>query len=323
MQQIKFYYNPKSCRYEPSRFSVWRMLAYSFLFIAVTAFLLLSILFLHSQYFVTEKARALQAENKALKKHQASLQSELENIEVTLATLKQQEVTLHQKIFEAPVPQETETKKPNQANILLADASGFQTLLGLLQAKSIKVLQASTTTEAAFATMSFSKKDLGFLSTIPAVQPVENQEITKLVSGFGKRINPYHKGNYHHPGADFAAPRGTPVVATGNGKVIHLVKNSSHQVGYGNYVDVSHGNGLITRYAHLEEVHVKPGQNIMKGSTLGTVGMTGGSIAPHVHYEILRNGKPVNPVPYMMEGLSAEQYASLQQLGNKPNQSLD
>ncbi len=86
---------------------------------------------------------------------------------------------------------------------------------------------------------------------------------------------------------------------------------------------IDHGNGIVTRYAHLEDVHVRVGQRVSKGFTIGTVGMSGGAIAPHVHYEIIRNGIEVDPVPYMMEKLNSTEYSELQKLGNKKNQSLD
>jgi murein DD-endopeptidase MepM/ murein hydrolase activator NlpD len=125
------------------------------------------------------------------------------------------------------------------------------------------------------------------------------------------------------PGVDFTAARGTAVVATGGGRVIKAIKGSSLQAGYGNYVDIEHGNGLITRYAHLDDVTVRAGQKVDKGFTIGTVGMSGGSVAPHVHYEIIRKGDQVDPVPYMLEGLTSDQHIELQKLGAKKNQSLD
>lgn len=95
------------------------------------------------------------------------------------------------------------------------------------------------------------------------------------------------------------------------------------QAGYGNYIEIDHGNGLITRYAHLEDVMVRVGQKVSKNSVIGTVGMSGGAIAPHIHYEIIRNGEQVDPVPYMLEKLNSKEYIELQKLGSKKNQSLD
>jgi murein DD-endopeptidase MepM/ murein hydrolase activator NlpD len=143
-----------------------------------------------------------------------------------------------------------------------------------------------------------------------------------LVSGFGTRINPFHKGKYKHPGIDFAAPRGTAVVAAAGGRVIDINK-SDLQAGYGNSVDIDHGHGFITRYAHLETITVKQGERVAKKVVIGTVGNSGGSIAPHLHYEVIYEGEPVNPLKYMIEGLNSYDYSRLNALNNKQNQSLD
>jgi murein DD-endopeptidase MepM/ murein hydrolase activator NlpD len=136
------------------------------------------------------------------------------------------------------------------------------------------------------------------------------------------RVNPFHKGLYEHPGVDIAMPRGSAVIATASGTVIEICK-STVQAGYGNYIEIDHGNGFITRYAHLEDVQVKYRQKITKGSVIATVGNSGGSIAPHLHYEIIRDGITVDPVHYMIEGLSSHEHHQLKLISQKQNQSLD
>lgn len=323
MRQSKYNYNPKTCRYERTRISIATLVINGLLF-CITTFLVFSgALFLHSRFFVTEKSLALQQENAALIKHHASLQRELRSIESTLVNLKLQDAQLHESLFEIPLTTNTIMTSGEADRILLADASGFTRTLDILKNKSSDISKKSTELNAEFSKLDVTSKELMFLLSAPSIQPIENAELTKLVSGFGIRINPFHKGNYHHRGADLAAPRGTSVVATGNGKVIGVKKGSSLQAGYGNYVEIDHGNGLVTRYAHLDDVTVRPGQQVRKGFTIGTVGMSGGTIAPHVHYEIIRQGLPVNPVPYMMQNLNSAEYTELLKLGNKKNQSLD
>lgn len=324
MRLSKYHYNPETCRYEPTRISLVTVLGVSILFCVTTVLILAGGLFLHSEFFITEKAQALRKENTAIKKHHASLQRDVTVVETVLENLKQQDAVLHEKLFETPLvtdlpPIDTEEKE----KILLADASGFTSLVTILKHKSDALRKKSASHAAHFSALEVTSNDLTLLMSAPSIQPIENTELTKLVSGFGTRINPFHKGNYHHPGADFAAPRGTPVVATGNGKVIDITIGSTLQAGYGNYVEIDHGNGIITRYAHLEEVRIRQGQHVTKGTVIGTVGMSGGTVAPHVHYEIMRDREQVNPVPFMMENLTSTAYAELLKLGNKKNQSLD
>lgn len=324
MSLSKYYYNPETCRYEPTRISIVNILGVSILFCLTTVLILMGSLFLHSKFFITEKALALRKENITIKKHHASLQREVASVETVLTNLKQQDAVLHEKLFETPLvndlsPIDSEEKE----KILLADASGFTSLVKILKNKSDALRKKSTEHDAHFSQLEVTSNELSLLMSTPSTQPVENTELVKLVSGFGTRINPFHKGNYHHPGADFAAPRGTPVVATGNGRVIDNTTGSTLQAGYGNYVEIDHGNGIITRYAHLEDVMIKKGQYVAKGTAIGTVGMSGGTVAPHVHYEIMRDWEQVNPVPFMMENLNSTAYAELLKLGNKKNQSLD
>ena len=322
MRISKYFYNAKTCRYEPLPTSITSLVSYAILFSISTLLIFWGVLTVHSKLFLSEKGKALKKENITLTKYHASLVGELAHVESVLNKLNDQNSDLHKKIFETSLLESTSSTQKN-SNISIASASDFKTAAIELREKSNAVSKISKSHNAFFSTVVVNEKELQFLMSIPCIQPIENAALTKLVSGFGKRINPFHKGNYKHPGVDFTATRGTSVVATAKGVVVDLRKGSSLQAGYGNYIEIDHGNGLITRYAHLEEVMVRVGQRVSKGSTIGTVGMSGGAIAPHIHYEIIRNGKQVDPVPFMMENLSSKEYTELQKLGSKKNQSLD
>lgn len=322
MSLSKYYYNPETCRYEPRRTAYGILLGYAVLFSISTVLIFTGILFLHSRLFLSETGKELRKENKALKKHFASLQGQASVLEGSISGLKEKNATLHEKLFDTPLEQ-TEQAPASTTDLLLADTETFSEELEALNVKASAITRTAVSHNTEIASYSIRERDKVFLLSVPSIQPVENTANTKLVSGFGVRVNPFHKGNYSHPGVDFTSARGTAVVATGSGRVIKAVKGSSLQAGYGNYVDIEHGNGLITRYAHLDDVTVRAGQKVDKGFTIGTVGMSGGSVAPHVHYEIIRKGKPVDPVPYMLEGLTSDQHIELQTLGAKKNQSLD
>lgn len=317
----KYYYNPETCRYEPKKTAYGSLLGYAILFAASTFVIFAGILFLHSRLFLTERGKQLKKENKAMEKYYASLQQETQALETSIGELKDKNASLHVKLFESPLEQES-TASP-KADLLLADTETFREELENLESTASSIRRTAVSHNAEIASYSIREHDKVFLLSVPSIQPLKISEDTKLVSGFGMRINPFHKGNYQHPGVDFTAARGTEVLATANGRVIRAVKGSTLQAGYGNYVDIEHSNGLTTRYAHLDDVTVKVGQNVHKGITIGTVGMSGGSVAPHVHYEIIRNNTQVDPLPYMLESLSSDQHTELQKLGAKMNQSLD
>ncbi|MFZ2907248.1 MAG: M23 family metallopeptidase [Cyclobacteriaceae bacterium] len=322
MSLSKYHYNPKTCRYEPTRTSFMGIGGYTILFFLTTILIFWGMLTLHSKIFLSERGKALKKENITMVRHQASIQEGLTSVNQLLKNLENKNSELHKKIFETPV-ETTPTAISTNENLIQADEREFRTVANDIARSSAELSRKSANHNLHFSAMNVGTRELTFLLSIPSIQPIENQELTKLVSGFGKRINPFHKGNYRHPGADFAAPRGTSVWATAKGIVVDIQRGSSLQAGYGNFVEIDHGNGLVTRYAHLEEVHVRVGQRLTKGFIIGTVGMSGGAVAPHVHYEIIRHGKQVDPVPYMMEKLSSDEYAALLKLGSKRNQSLD
>jgi murein DD-endopeptidase MepM/ murein hydrolase activator NlpD len=122
-----------------------------------------------------------------------------------------------------------------------------------------------------------------------------------------------------HTGVDFAAPRGTPVYSTGDG-IIKVVSNDSR--GYGKEIEVDHGYGYVTKYAHLDKFNVKIGQKVKRGELIGYIGSTGTSTAPHLHYEVIHNNQKVNPVHYFYNDLSPGEYEKILELASIENQSL-
>lgn len=157
------------------------------------------------------------------------------------------------------------------------------------------------------------------LAAIPAIQPIANKQLIALASGYGYRVHPVYKVKKMHSGIDFAAEIGTPIYATADGKVAVVDVKFS---GYGKMVEVDHGFGYRTRYAHMHEFAVRAGQNLKRGDLIGYVGNTGMSTAPHLHYEVLINGEQVNPVHYFFNDLSAAEYEKILELASTENQSL-
>ena len=142
----------------------------------------------------------------------------------------------------------------------------------------------------------------------PSIQPVSLKDFYWISSVFGMRMDPIYKVRAMHPGLDFAAEIGTPVYATGDG-VVKWTRVASN--GYGKEVVVDHGFGYTTRYAHLHEILVHKGQKIKRGNVVGTIGESGKSTGPHLHYEVRENGRARNPKHYYAEDLSPEQYSEI------------
>lgn len=322
MRHAAYRYNPKTCQYEHASLRVKDVVGYCLGILITSALLCFGLIVAYDRFTESETEATLRRENRALNKHQTVLVSQLTSIESTLSKLKEKDQTLHQTLFEEKAP-ENHSSASSKKSILLADAADFTAMLNDLTTRSQDIYTHSTNINRQFSErMHVSKENMTVLNSMPTLQPVANANLDLLVSGYGIRINPFHKGKYMHAGIDFAAPRGAEVFATSDGHVVDIHR-SNLQAGYGNSIDVDHGHGFVTRYAHLEEITVKPGQRVTKGMAIGTVGSSGGSIAPHLHYEIIVHGENVDPMAYMFEGLNSDAYNRLTSLGKKQNQSLD
>jgi len=158
------------------------------------------------------------------------------------------------------------------------------------------------------------------LSAIPAIQPVKNEDLKRMASGFGYRTDPFTKARKMHEGMDFTAPSGTPIYATGDG----VVKNADNSLsGYGNHIEIDHGFGYLTLYAHLSSYKVRAGQLVKRGDIIGLVGSTGRSQAPHLHYEVHKDNQVMNPINFYYGNISAAEYTVISKIANQENQSLD
>jgi murein DD-endopeptidase MepM/ murein hydrolase activator NlpD len=135
----------------------------------------------------------------------------------------------------------------------------------------------------------------GLLTRMPLDTPVKQFEIT---SSFGVRRDPFTGSFSQHLGLDMASPYKSSVSSPGEGKVVY----AGWDGGYGRMVEVDHGMGLITRYGHLSRILVKEGEHVSRGTVLGHLGCSGRCSGPHVHYEVLVNGKPVNPLKFLKAG---------------------
>ncbi|HEX8038312.1 MAG TPA: M23 family metallopeptidase, partial [Chryseosolibacter sp.] len=323
MRYTTYRYNKETCQFERVRLNARNVLWYC-AGVAVTAScLLLGILLLHDVIVNTDAEKILRKENRALREHHAILSAELEELQPVLTSLENKDRVLHKRYFGSQLASARAYDHVSKEKFLLADPRTFRNQVAALTGTSDKLLSGASETNVLFANRLLLSKDrIGSLRSAPTLQPVKPWENERLISGYGMRVNPFHKGLYEHLGIDIAMPRGTPVMATASG-FTREIKRSDLEAGYGNYVEIDHGNGWVTRYAHLEDIRIKYGSRISKGQVIGTLGSSGGSVAPHLHYEILFNGTNVDPVLYMLEGLTSDQHDGLTFRSHQQNQSLD
>lgn len=324
MAKIKYFYNPDTCTYERVKPTLTDISLSIFLFLGLSLVMSIVLTAFYSSYYTGEKEQALKEENQELLEHFNILNKEVTELQTALKSLQQRDDNIYRVIFEAePIP----------TSIRTAGSGGTEKYKELLR-KGLKkeklILEARSKIDQMKKSMYVQTKSYDdiakliknkseMMSCMPAIQPVANKGLTRLTSGFGMRVHPIYKVGQFHPGIDFAAPQGTPIYATADG----AVEKAEFEGGYGNHITINHGYGYKTLYGHMYEMRVRKGQKVKRGELIGSVGSTGFSTAPHVHYEVLYNDEHVNPVFYFFKDLTANEYEKVLELASKPTQSLE
>lgn len=333
MGKEKFYYNKQTLRYEkvvePLKVKALRGVGYTIGILTVSA-IIATIMY---RYYPSPREEALSREVQQMEVQYDALNDQIGLMSKVLDNVQDRDANVHRLMFGMDPIDESVwsggvggsekydylTKFKNSGALLLATQEKADQLKRRLaiQSESLDKIQEEA-----------KNKEI-MLACMPAIKPVRGDKLKrniKALSGFGMRMHPIHKIRKMHTGIDFSAPRGTHIQATGDGKVARVMHKKT---GYGTYVVIDHGYGFKTLYGHMASVNVKTGQEVKRGQTIGTVGNTGTSTAPHLHYEVhLKDGKTntykkVNPIHYCMDGLSPEEYQVLADLASVSNQSFD
>jgi murein DD-endopeptidase MepM/ murein hydrolase activator NlpD len=323
MKKIKYYYNTNTLRYEkletPLRVTLLRVLG----FIAaavVTAVIIVSIAF---KYIDSPKEKLLRRQAETAEENLEVLSDQAKRLQQQMAELEKRDNNVYRAIFEAnPVPDSARAKAMEKMKEIQLVQGMNQNDLSASIASTLNNLaqRVAYQNKSYDEVANFIKNKEVLLACTPAIQPVSNKDLSRIASGFGYRIDPVYKTVKMHAGLDFAAPQGTPIYATANG-TITTGGNSGN--GYGNHVVINHGYGYETLYGHMVRVKAKPGQKIKRGEIIGWVGSTGKSTGPHCHYEVHKNGQPVDPVYFFYNDLTPEQFDRLLKLATSSNQSFD
>lgn len=326
MARIKYIYNTETCQYERVTISAWDVALNLLGFLTVSLIIAIGILLVFNRYFESPKELMLRKENEELKLHYDILNKEMTDAEKMLQNLRDRDDNVYRMIFEAdPIPASVRTAGTGGSNKYkdLLDKDLIQEDLIVDDFERLDRLKrqmyVQTKSYDELIDLALHKEEM--LASIPAIQPIPNKELTRLASGFGMRIHPIYKIKKMHTGLDFSAPRGTPIYATGGGTV-KRAEISYRKTGYGNQVEIDHGFGYVTKYAHMQMLAVKQGQKVKRGDLIGYVGSTGGSTAPHCHYEIIKDGKKIDPIQYIIQDVTDEEYQKLLELAARENQSL-
>ena len=269
------------------------------------------------------KEKKLKQENEQLQLQYQVLNKRLDQFADVLKDIQKRDDNIYRVIFEAePIPENIREAGFGGVN-RYENLEGFENSDLLVNTtkkldKLTKQLYIQSKSYDEVFEMAKRKEDM--LVSIPSIMPISNKDLTRMSSGYGIRTHPILKIPLMHPGQDFSAKTGTEIYSTGNG-VVKLVKRSNR--GYGNHVIIDHGYGYETLYAHMSKFNVRKGQKVGRGEVIGFVGNTGRSTAPHLHYEVMKSGKKINPINFYYNDLTTSQYEEMINISNAPIQSFD
>jgi murein DD-endopeptidase MepM/ murein hydrolase activator NlpD len=326
MAKSKYRFNPESLSFDrierSFREKVLRVFSYLISSIVIGGGLLLIV----SIFIDLPKERMLKRDNEFLKSQYGLLSRKMDNAFKVLEEIETRDDNLYRIIFEAePIPKSVREAGFGGVN-RYADLEGYQNseiVSNVAQRLDIVLNKLVVQSKSYDEVFDLAKTSDIMWASIPSIPPIATDELTRIASYYKKsRLHPILKVYRPHLGVDFSAARGTKVYSTGDG-TIKDIKLSRARSGYGTYILVDHGFSYESFYGHLDEVLVRVGQKVKRGDVIGLVGSTGLSVAPHVHYEVRKNGGAINPINYFFQDLSPEEYQRIIELSRMGGQSLD
>ena len=322
MSKHKYRINPDTLALERIEHDVLFWLRRSGAYLLGGLCLGIAFFFVFFMVFPSPREKQLLSQKQSLEAQLKVLDSKVDQMQVVMSDLSQRDDKLYRVLLGAePIPQSVRLGATQRIEYYeqLAEMNNSQLAADLTLKVDVLEKELYVQAKSYEEVLDLAETQELKMENIPAIQPVLNKDLKRIASGFGVRIDPVYHTHRMHTGLDFSAPIGTEVYATGNAKVVFV----GWRQGYGNTVELDHGYGYTTLYAHLYKALVRVGQKVKRGDIIALVGNTGKSVGPHLHYEVRIHNKPVDPKNYFFNDLSPEQYDEMVQLSNNYGQMLD
>ena len=323
MAKVKYYYDSDTLSYRKielrKRDKFKRMLGF-FLSSILMGLLLMFITF---QFIESPKEKAQKRELENMELSYGLLNKKMSQVEKVLEGIQHRDNEIYRLYFETnPIPEEQRKAGFGGVN-RYKSLEGFENSDMIIDvSKNMDILskQLYIQSKSLDEIINLAEDKEKLLAGIPAIQPIRKEDLSRMASGYGWRSDPFTKARKKHNGMDFTAPTGTPIYATGNGKIKRADNRAS---GFGEHIEIDHGYGYKTIYAHLSKYNVKRGQYVNRGDLIGFVGNTGRSVGPHLHYEVHKNGRPINPINFYYGNLTPEEFKEMLKTASQEGQSYD
>ncbi|MBL4747216.1 MAG: M23 family metallopeptidase [Flavobacteriaceae bacterium] len=323
MAKVKYYYDSETLSYRKIKDKKRHKFTRLILTIVVAGIFMVLGFVVLTPIFESPSEKKLKRELEFVKLNEELHTKKLTQLEKVLEDLQVRDNNIYRVYFElSPVSNDTRSAGFGGVN-RYKSLEGFdnsEMIIGVTKNMDILAKQLYMQSKSLDEIVKIAENKEDLLAAMPAIQPVRKQNLTRMASGYGWRSDPFTKARKMHKGMDFTAPRGTPVFASGDGRIIRADNKSS---GYGKHIRIDHGFGYISLYAHLSKYNTKKGQRVKRGDLIGYVGNTGRSQAPHLHYEVHKNGNRINPINFYSGNLTPEEFVAMQKAAQIEGQSLD
>ncbi|MCB0458678.1 MAG: peptidoglycan DD-metalloendopeptidase family protein [Flavobacteriaceae bacterium] len=323
MSKVKYYYDSETLSYRKIELRKRDKFKKVLGFVLSAAIAGLLFMFISFQFIESPKQKAQKRELENMKLHYDLLSKKMDQVQDVLEGIQHRDNEIYRLYFEAnPIPDEQRKAGFGGVN-RYKSLEGFENSDMIIDvSKSMDILskQLYIQSKSLDDIINLAEDKEKLLAAIPAIMPVRKEDLTRMASGYGWRSDPFTKARKMHRGMDFTAPTGTPVYAAGNGKILKADNTAS---GFGEHIEIDHGYGYSTIYAHLSKYNVKAGQKVKRGDLIGFVGNTGRSSGPHLHYEVHKNGQPINPINFYYGNLTPEEFKQMLKTASQEGQSFD
>ena len=286
-------------------------------YLAATVTTAIGFYVLFSLLFSTEEERRLQQENDLYATYYQELREKEQLVSDVVEGLETRDDALYRQIFETEAPSVNAVTAADVISV--SDSLSESFFLSYSASKSESLRMMAENVEENFREiyrLLAQRRD----SLPPLTLPLESMSYVQTGASVGLKHNPLYDVDTHHSGIDLVAPQGSVVRAAADGVVRSVVRSNK---GLGNIVEIDHRNGYVTRYALLGDISVPQGRTVKRGQKIGTVGISSTTFAPHLHYEVLRGGKALDPVDFLFASLSPDEYAKMLYMSVSTRQSLD
>lgn len=312
----KLVFDPRNFTFKKAGVQTWKLVKYLLLIVLASLTAAVLIYGFVALFYSTDEEKVLYRENKMYEKIYPTLGPKEKLLEDVIAGLQHKDNEIYEQVFHSYAPN---VDPMSTLDFLYAsDTIPDYKLDVYTRDKSLELLDRGQAVDEAFESIFNTISNKTFV-TPPMTMPVKNISYPQIGASVGRKMSPFLKAYVYHDGLDFIVLRGSEVYASADGKVEICGTNKSA----GRYILLSHEGGYTTRYCHLEQIDVKEGQHVKAGQKIGAVGMSGNSSAPHLHYEIRKDGIVEDPVNYLFATIDPAEYANYLFMATNTLQSMD